>query len=459
MNREDTICAISSPQGIGAIALIRISGEKAFSITGKYINKNADFQNIPTQFAKFAEFTEQQNVIDQVVVTKFVHPHSYTGEDLVEISCHGSSYIQQKILELLIEGGARLALPGEFTMRAFLNGKMDLPQAEAVADLIESQSEITHKLAMKQLKGRFSKELHELHQQFVNFASLLELELDFSEEDVQFADRLQLSDLLIQLREEVESLLRSFKLGNVLKTGIPVAIIGKPNVGKSTLLNALVDDDRAIVSNIPGTTRDTIEDTYNIDGITFRFIDTAGIRSSEDEIENFGIERTYKAIEKADIILHMVDITQTSLKDIETELRFLEDEIDLANKKLIIIANKIDQMSETPHHFTEWGDYDVIYTSARRKVNLNLISDTLIDYVRSNKLADTTLLTNARHYDIMLNVLEAIDRIEDGFRMQLPSDLITIEVRSVLHNLGLALGETTSEDILENIFGRFCIGK
>lgn len=459
MKQQDTICAISSPQGIGAIALIRLSGEMAFSIVNQFLKKEVDFLAIPVQFAKFAEFIEQGNVIDQVVVTKFAHPHSYTGEDLVEISCHGSLYIQKRILELLIEGGARLANPGEFTMRAFLNGKLDLPQAEAVADLIESQSEIAHKLAIKQLKGNFSHELHELHHEFVNFASLLELELDFGEEDVQFADRLQLSELLGQIKNEVEYLLKSFKLGNVLKTGIPVAIIGKPNVGKSTLLNALIDEDRAIVSNIPGTTRDTIEDTYNINGVTFRFIDTAGIRNSEDEIENFGIERTYKAIEKADIILYMLDITQTSIEDIETELLFLENEIDLSDKKFIIIANKIDELSEMPHHFSEWGDYNVIYVSAKRKVNINYITDALIDYVSSKKMADTTLLTNTRHYDIMLNVLASINRIEEGFAGNLPTDLVATEVRNALHYLGLALGETTTDDILENIFGKFCIGK
>lgn len=459
MKHQDTICAISSPQGIGAIALIRISGEMAFPIVNQFLKKEIDFLSIPKQYAKFAEFIHQGDVIDQIVVTKFIHPHSYTGEDLVEISCHGSQYIQKKILELLIEGGAKLAQPGEFTMRAFLNGKLDLPQAEAVSDLIDSQSEVSHKLAVKQLKGSFSREIKELHTQFVNFASLLELELDFSEEDVQFADRLQLGDLLVQIKTEVQSLLQSFKLGNVLKNGIPVAIIGKPNVGKSTLLNALVDDDKAIVSNIPGTTRDAIEDVYNIDGITFRFIDTAGIRVSDDEIENFGIERTYKAIEKADIILYMIDITQTSLDDIESELLFIENEIDLSEKQFIIIANKIDELSEMPHHFTQWEDYNVLYVSAKRKVNLNYITDGLLEYVKNRKIADTTLLTNTRHYDIMLHILKAIENIENGFANQLPTDLVAIEVRNALHYLGLAIGETTTDDILDNIFGRFCIGK
>lgn len=459
MNRADTICSISTPHGVGAIAVIRISGEDAFPIVDRYLKKETGFMALPAQSARFAEWYDSEALIDQVVLTKFVHPHSYTGEDLVEISCHGSAYIQKKIVEMLLDGGARLANPGEFTMRAFLNGKMDLPQAEAIADLIDSQSEVSHKLAINQLKGNFSREIRELHTQFVNFASLLELELDFSEEDVQFADRLQLSDLLGQIKSEVNTLLSSFKLGNVLKNGIPVAIIGKPNVGKSTLLNALVCDDRAIVSHIPGTTRDTIEDVYNIEGITFRFIDTAGIRNSDDEIENFGIERTYKAIEKADIILYMIDITNTSLKDIETEMVFLENEIDLSEKKFIIVANKIDELNEIPHHFTQWEEYDVIYISAKRNVNLNFITDALVEYVNQHKMTDTTLLTNARHYDIMLHILEAIQSIEEGFANALPTDLITIEVRKALHYLGLAVGETTTDDILENIFGRFCIGK
>ncbi len=454
MNRSDTICAISSPSGVGAIALIRISGNEAVPIIGKCLSAKSDFSCLPAQQAKFSEFFDQDEFIDQVVVTKFIAPRSYTGENMVEITCHGSSFIQKRIIETLIRHGARLANPGEFTMRAFLNGKLDLPQAEAVADLIESQSEMSHKLAVKQLRGTFSREIQNLHTQFLNFSSLLELELDFSEEDVQFADRLQLSDLLQQIKEEVGSLLQSFRLGNVLKSGIPVAIIGKPNVGKSTLLNALVEDDRAIVSHIPGTTRDTIEDLYNINGTTFRFIDTAGIRVSEDEIENFGIERTYKAIEKADIILYIIDITQTSLEDIKSELLFLESEINLADKKFVIIANKIDKLSEMPHHFSEWGDYNVLYISAKRKVNINYISDTLTDYVESSKISENTLLTNARHYDIMLRILQSIEQIEQGFADQLPTDLIAIEVRNALDGRTLFYdeavgGEVKCDDVFE----------
>lgn len=459
MNTSDTICSISTPQGVGAIAIVRVSGDKAFEIVNKLFNDDFEFLKIPNNMAKLGEIFENNILIDQVIVTKYVHPHSYSGEDLVEISCHGSQYIQKKIIEMLIDRGCRIANAGEFTMRAFLNGKMDLPQAEAIADLIDSQSEASHKLAINQLKGNFSKKIKKMREQFVNLASLMELELDFSEENEIFADRKELTALLSELKEVVQSLLNSFKLGNVLKNGIPVAIIGKPNVGKSTLLNALVDDDRAIVSHIPGTTRDTIEDSFNIQGICFRFIDTAGIRVSKDEIENFGIERTYNAIEKADIILYMIDITMTSIEDIESEMLFLENEIDLNNKKLIIIANKIDELSEMPHHYTAWEDYDILYISAKRRVNLEDICDALIDYVNSKKISDSTLLTNSRHYDIMAKINESIESIEKGFAENRPTDLIMVDVNTALHFLGIATGEISTDEILNNVFGRFCIGK
>ena len=312
-----TICSISTAPGIGAIAVIRVSGEKAFPIVNQLFNAQIDFLGTSANRAKFAEIFDGDTLVDQVVFVKFAAPHSYDGEDMVEISCHGSRYIQQKILQMLLARGCRLAEPGEFTMRAFLNGKMDLPQAEAVSDLIDSQSETAHRLAVNQLKGGFSHKIAELREQFIHLAALLELELDFSEEDVQFADRKQIMDLLRHLKKEITRLTDSFKLGNALKSGIPVAIVGKPNVGKSTLLNALLGDDRAIVSDIPGTTRDTVEDTFTYHGTTFRFIDTAGIRTSEDEIENFGIERTFKAVENADIVLYLIDINATTIDDVD----------------------------------------------------------------------------------------------------------------------------------------------
>jgi len=462
MKPLDTICSISTPQSIGALAVLRVSGKEAFEITSKLfkdLKDLNDFKVQPSHFVKRFDIYENETLIDQAMVVKFFAPKTYTGEDVVEITCHGSHYIQQKIIALLLQNGARLAKAGEFSMRAFLNGKFDLPQAEAVADLIESQSETAHKLAINQLRGGFSARIKTLRDQFVELAALMELELDFSEEDVEFADRSQMRKLLGMLKEEVFQLTESFKLGNVLKTGIPVAIIGKPNVGKSTLLNTLLKDDRAIVSHIPGTTRDTIEDNFTINGINFRFIDTAGIRLTDNEIETFGIERTFKAIDKADIILYMIDISETSLEEVEKELLFLENETDFIHKKLIIVANKIDQLNELPKHFTEWDDYDIAFISAKRNVNIDDIRELLIKHIEQQKNTDTTLLTNVRHYDIMLKIEDEINKIESGFAQRLSTDLVVIHVNFILRHLGEITGSITNEEILESVFSRFCIGK
>jgi len=459
MKNLDTICSISTPQGIGAIAVLRVSGKEAFEIAGKLFKEENDFKAQPSHLVKRFDIYENEALIDQAMVVKYIAPKTYTGEDVVEISCHGSQYIQQKIVELLLQHGARLANAGEFSMRAFMNGKLDLPQTEAIADLIESQSETAHKLAINQLKGNFSARIKSLRNQFVELAALMELELDFSEENVEFADRAKLNTLLSTLKEEVAQLTESFKLGNVLKTGIPVAIIGKPNVGKSTLLNALLKDDRAIVSHIPGTTRDTIEDNFNINGINFRFIDTAGIRLTDDEIEIFGIERTFKAIDKADIILYMIDINETTLEEVEKELLFLENEIDFIHKKLIIVANKIDQLNELPKHFTDWVEYDIAFISAKRNVNIDDIRELLTQHIDQKNITDTTILTNVRHYDIMLKIEETIKQIENEFAQKLPTDLVLIHIRTVLNLLGEITGEITTDEILGVIFGRFCIGK
>ena len=329
---KDTICAISTPAGIGAIAVVRASGDEAFEkLTPLFPNINLN--SLPPQSAKFTQIFDDNQVIDQVVVLKFAAPHSYTGENMVEISCHGSLYIQKKILELMIEQGCRMAQPGEFTQRAFLNGKLDLPQAEAVADLIDSQSESTHKLAINQLKGSFSKKLNSLREQLVQLGSLLELELDFSEEEVEFANREELNRLLDELGSETDRLLHSFKVGNALKTGIPVAIVGQPNVGKSTLLNTLLQHDRAIVSPIPGTTRDTVEDTFVINGTPFRFIDTAGIRQADDSLESIGIERTFQAIHQAAIIFYMVDASRSDFASVKAEVEEFKASNDLTDKQ------------------------------------------------------------------------------------------------------------------------------
>lgn len=459
MNISDTICSMATPQGIGAVAMIRLSGKEAFPVASKLLKKSAVFLELQPNYAKWFEVYDQDTLIDQLVIVKFKAPHSYSGEDMVEITCHGSRYIQQKILEVLLKNGARLAEPGEFSMRAFLNGKMDLPQAEAVADLIDSQSETSHKLAINQLKGNFSKKIKNIRAQFVELATLMELELDFSEEEVEFADRTKLNQLLRDLKEEVTRLTESFKLGNVLKSGIPVAIIGKPNVGKSTLLNLLLDDDRAIVSHIPGTTRDTIEDNFTINGVNFRFIDTAGIRITKDEIESYGIERTFKAIDKAEVILYVVDITETTIDDIEQELLFLENEVDFINKKFIIVANKIDQLEDLPVHFSHWNDYEVVYISAKRDVNIDTLKEMLTAHISRYNITEGTLLTNARHYDIFLKIQETITKIEEGFAQKVPTDIIAIDINHILHHLGLVTGEVTTNEILNSIFGSFCIGK
>lgn len=457
MNNNDTICSISTPHGLGAIAVVRMSGSQSFAIAQQLCACSID--NMRPYEAKYTELFDGKQLVDQVMLLKYVAPHSYTGEDMVEISCHGSTYIQQKILELLIEHGCRMANPGEYTMRAFMNGKMDLPQAEAVGDLIDSQSEASHHLAVNQLKGAFSAKIKELRARFVEFASLLELELDFSEEDVQFANRERLSALLSELKSEVRTLIDSFKTGNAIKSGIPVVIIGKPNVGKSTLLNCLLQDERAIVSNIPGTTRDTIEDVLNIGGVTFRFIDTAGIRNSDDEIETFGIERTYQAMNKAVIILYMVDVAETSVEEMQEEIAFLKEEVDLSGKKLIIVANKIDSLTEMPRHLKQLKDYDLIFVSAKRKVNIESIEDALLTWAGQHKRTDYAMLTNVRHYDIFLKIRDSIENVEKGLAGGIPTDLVAIDVRDALHHLGMVTGEIASDDILNLVFGKFCIGK
>lgn len=456
---KDTICAISTPPGLGAIALIRLSGEEAFNIASTLFSPSISFEEIKPQFAKFAEIFDNGQLLDQVVVTKFAAPRSYTGEDMVEISCHGSIYIQKKIIELLVEKGCRMAAPGEFTQRAFLNGKMDLPQAEAIADLIDSQSETTHKLAVNQLTGTFSKKINALREQFVQLASLIELELDFSEEDVEFANRDELRNILDSLRSEVERLIASFKIGNVLKTGIPVAIVGKPNVGKSTLLNTILQHDRAIVSHIPGTTRDTIEDTFNINGTLFRFIDTAGIRQSDDEIENYGIQRTYHAIEQAAIILYMLDITQDHPDTVEQEIEDFKAHVDMQDKQLVIIANKIDQMESLPADYQRWHDMGILFTSAKRNVNIDSIEEQLTQYVERFQIQDLSLLTNERHYALLSDISTSIDRIQQGLDDQIPTDLLAEDVRAALYDLGCLTGTISTDELLGNIFGKFCIGK
>ena len=455
---KDTICAISTPAGIGAIAVVRASGDEAFEkLTPLFPNINLN--SLPPQSAKFTQIFDNDQVIDQVVVLKFAAPHSYTGENMVEISCHGSLYIQKKILELMIEQGCRMAQPGEFTQRAFLNGKLDLPQAEAVADLIDSQSESTHKLAINQLKGSFSKKLNSLREQLVQLGSLLELELDFSEEEVEFANREELNRLLDELGTETDRLLHSFKVGNALKTGIPVAIVGQPNVGKSTLLNTLLQHDRAIASPIPGTTRDTVADTFVINGTPFRFIDTAGIRQADDSLESIGIERTFQAIDQASIICYMVDASRADFASVKAEVEEFEVSTDLTDKQLLIIANKIDELKTLPEHYKDWHDMDIIFISAKRQVNIGDIENRLVEYIQQHHIQDVSLLTNERHYALLSDMRTAIGRIRQGLADEIPTDLLAEDVRIALYDIGSLTGTISTDELLDNIFGKFCIGK
>jgi tRNA modification GTPase len=463
ITKNDTICALSTPVGIGAIAVIRLSGPKAVAISNLHFQSrisNKFIEQFDSHTAHFGHFTEGDELIDEVVITIFRKPHSYTGDDIVEISCHGSSYVQQRILEVLIKGGARMAQHGEFTLRAFLNGRLDLSQAEAVADLISSQSKAAHDLALMQIRGGFSQKIKEMRTQLLDLASLLELELDFSEEDVEFADRTKLKSIIGGIIEEMNKLASSFSLGNVLKKGIPVAIIGKPNVGKSTLLNALLNEERAIVSDIPGTTRDTIEDTLTTHGITFRFIDTAGLRAhTNDTIETIGISRTYDKIKEASAILYLFDISTITVDDIEELKEEFRDHIDDPAKHFLLIGNKTDLLIENPPHITALFDLETIFISAKRKENINLIIERLVNTVKTANIGDQAIVSNARHYDSIMNTLKALQGAESGLQENTPTDLIATDIRSALHHLGEITGEVTSEDILGNIFGKFCIGK
>jgi len=467
-DKTETICALATPPGSSAIAIIRISGPKSIEVCEKIFtpkNKKIKLSKVNSHTIHFGDIIEDSIILDEVLISIFKGPNSYTGEDSIEISCHGSAYIQQKIIELLIKNGLRLAKPGEFTLRAFLNGKFDLSQAEAVADLIASHSKTSHELALNQMRGGFSNKIKQLRQQLVNFASLIELELDFSEEDVEFADRKELNNLLANLKIEISALLDSFKLGNVLKKGIPVAIVGQPNVGKSTLLNAILNEERAIVSEIPGTTRDAIEDTIVIKGVSFRFIDTAGLHDSTDKIEKIGIERTYEKIDQAKIILYVFDISKTNYEEIKITLQEFKDHIDQLpeglsqDKKFILIANKTDLLVEAPKGFKSMVEMECIFVSAKRKENINLIVESLSKYIESENITDATIISNTRHYEALSKSLEAIESIEKGFSEGVPSDLIAIDIKSALHHLGEITGEITTDEILGNIFSKFCIGK
>jgi tRNA modification GTPase len=470
MKEDSTICAIASPPGPGAISIIRLDGKESYEIAEKLIQFKSGKKliiDLPANTIHYAGILDNDEIIDNVLVSLFRKPHSYTGNDLIEISCHGALYIQQKILELLVNAGARIAKPGEFTLRAFLNGKMDLSQAEAVADLISSSSQASHKVAMNMMKGGFSKEIAHLREQLLNFASLIELELDFSEEDVEFADRQQLSELVDKINLAVKGLINSFKLGNVIKNGVPVAITGKTNVGKSTLLNALLHDERAIVSEIAGTTRDVIEDVVTMEGFTFRFIDTAGLRQTSDKVENIGIEKTFKKIEQAYIVLYVIDADQ-DINEIDRLAGKIKSRLEGLDKELIILINKTDFLSELQltelHDLKRFKNLDesdkVLYISASYGENIDQLTSLLIELVKQGDgYEHDVVITNSRHFEALSHTGEAVERIANGLKSELTSDLIAQDIRHSLHYLGEITGEVTTDEILGNIFSKFCIGK
>jgi tRNA modification GTPase len=460
-NWQDTIVAQATANAIGAIAIIRLSGAKSWQIVNKLCPEK-DFASLDSHKAIFCKLSWKNKLVDEVVITLYKGPKSYTGEDTVEISCHGSPYIVTILLQACVELGARIALPGEFTQRAFLNNKLDLSQAEAVADVIASENEAQHKIAMQQLRGGFSKELANMREQLINFAALVELELDFSEEDVEFADKTALKTLLVEIQNHLTKLAESFSYGNAIKKGIPVAIIGQPNAGKSTLLNALLNEDKAIVSAIAGTTRDVIEDVLNIDGISFRFIDTAGIRNTTDEIESLGIAKTMQKAKEASIVLLLVDANQ-SLNDIVAQYQTLERQ---PNQSIIIVVNKIDAIGVCNGYDVEEAvatltKNTAVAISAKDGLHIDKLKKLITDSTNINKVSTQgTIVANARHYQAINATLKNISDVQQGLQAGLSGDLLSVDIRSALKNLGSITGAVDVDvDILGTIFGKFCIGK
>jgi tRNA modification GTPase len=462
MNHQDTIVALATPAGAGAIAIIRISGERALlgaakvfrSVSGKQLQKQK------THTVHLGHILDGDRIIDEVLVTIFKNPHSYTGEDVVEISCHGSNYVQQEIIQLLLRNGCRMAEAGEFTLRAFLNGKMDLSQAEAVADLIASDSAASHQLAIQQMRGGFSSEIQKLRDELLHFASLIELELDFAEEDVEFANREEFQKLISQITQVLKRLIDSFATGNVLKNGIPVAIVGEPNVGKSTLLNALLNEDRAIVSDIAGTTRDTIEDEISIGGIVFRFIDTAGIRETVDVIEGLGIQKTFQKMEQAQVVILMLRAKKFMENETALLLEIEKVKNQFPQKALVILANKVDQLSVTEVDHLKSRIPNIHLLSAKTGFGVEALKSHLLHFINTGVLRNNeTIVTNSRHYDALLKALEEIQKVQKGIDHNLSGDLLAIDIRQALYHFGEITGEISNDELLGNIFANFCIGK
>lgn len=453
---NDTVVALATPPGVGAIGVIRLSGEKAFEIINElFPSKNLLVQ--PSHTLHVGILENEGKIFDEVVISLYKEPRSYTGENVVEISCHGSPFIHQQVIEACIEKGARLAKPGEFTQRAFINGKLDLTQAEAVADLIASNTLASHKTALKNIRGGFSNALKELREQLIKFSALIELELDFSQEDVEFADRNELKKLVQRALVQTTTLLQSFRLGNVIKNGVSVAIIGKPNSGKSTLLNSLLNEDRAIVSDIPGTTRDTIEEVINIDGILFRLIDTAGIRThTADVIETAGIEKSLQKMKQADVVLYLFDVNELSAEELSKTISELKKE----EIQFLLVGNKIDVVneSEAKEKFSAIGE--IIFIAAKTNLHTEVLKERMLDMVmQGNVQSENVIVTNARHYHALQNVQTSLSDVVTGLENKIPGDLLALDIRQCLQYLGEITGEITNEDQLDYIFSKFCIGK
>lgn len=463
MIANDTIIALATPAGVGAIAVIRLSGESSIEIVSNSFQsvRGKELRKQKSHTLLLGHIVNGDKVLDQVLVSVFKNPHSYTGENVVEISCHGSSYIQQEIIQLFLKNGCRMADNGEFTMRAFLNGKMDLSQAEAVADVIASNSEASHQVAIQQMRGGIANELKELRGQLLDFAALIELELDFSGEDVEFADRTKFQELVVKISSVLKRLIDSFAFGNAMKNGIPVAIIGEPNVGKSTLLNALLNEEKAIVSDIAGTTRDAIEDELIIDGVAFRFIDTAGIRETDDVVESIGIQRAYEKAENAQLVIFLIDSRKftTSKENFSQEIQTIQERFP--NKRLLPIANKIDSLTESEKEAISFSIQDILLLSAKQKIGIDTLLNELTSLVNKGALSNNeTIVTNSRHFEALNNALESILSVQNGIDLGISSDLFAIDIRECLRHLGNITGEyDVDKDILGHIFSNFCIGK
>ncbi|MDC0303598.1 tRNA uridine-5-carboxymethylaminomethyl(34) synthesis GTPase MnmE [Flavobacteriales bacterium] len=452
--------ALATASGAGAIAVIRMSGKDAFEIADKVFKSKGGkkVSEAKTHTILFGDIRNGDELVDEVLISIYKNPKSFTGEDSVEISCHGSIFIQKQILNLLSKNGCRIAMPGEYTMRAFLNRKLDLSQAEAVADLIASSSAAAHKVAMDQMRGGFSAELKVLREELTHFASLMELELDFAEEDVEFADRTEMTNLINRIISKIDKLIGSFELGNVVKEGVQVAIIGEPNVGKSTLLNALLNEERAIVSDIAGTTRDTVEDEMVIEGIRYRFVDTAGIRKTDDTIENLGIERTMKKAKQANVVMFLFDASTYTPTKLKSELSELKSNRNNLEDRLILVANKTDKATEMVNE--KFKGFEAVSISAKNKSGIDELKSRVTQFVNLSALEeDQTTVTNTRHIEALRNAKNSLNEVLVGFQNQVPGDLVAVDIRKSLFHLGEITGEITTDDLLGNIFSKFCIGK